>query len=114
MRLAVLRRAPTAKNDRPPQTAGKINQLRPGEVDHFYNAKLIIFPALQTPDEHRRRVEARSPDIEGLVLPDWQAVVRRAYDSWDRNRLVIDTAHRTLDACVEEALILWRSDPTHL
>lgn len=62
------------------------------------------------PGEHRRRVEARSPDMEGLILPDWQAVVRCTYDSWDHNRLVIDTAHRTLDACLEEALILWRKN----
>jgi predicted kinase len=56
------------------------------------------------PIEHRRRVETRSSDIEGLILPDWQTVVQRTYDKWNRDRLVLDTAHRNLGACVEEVL----------
>lgn len=32
------------------------------------------------PVEHRRRIETRSSNIAGLVLPDWHAVVSRAYD----------------------------------
>ena len=56
------------------------------------------------PAEHRRRIETRSSDIAGLVLPDWNAVAGRAYDAWDRDRIIVDTAHRSLEACVEEAL----------
>lgn len=56
------------------------------------------------PAEHRRRIETRSSDIAGLVLPDWDAVAGRVYDARDRERIVVDTAHRSLDACVEEAL----------
>jgi predicted kinase len=55
------------------------------------------------PIEHRRRIETRSSDIIGLALPDWDAVVLRAYDKWNCDRLVIDTAHRDLGVCVEEA-----------
>jgi predicted kinase len=58
------------------------------------------------PIEHRRRIETRSSDIVGLDLPNWSAVEVRAYDEWKRDRLVIDTAHRRLEDCVEEALSL--------
>jgi predicted kinase len=60
------------------------------------------------PAEHRRRIETRSTDIEGLNLPDWDAVVARLYDNWNRDRLVVDTAHRSLEVCVEEAFDLLR------
>jgi len=43
-------------------------------------------------DEHKRRVEARTPDIPGHTLPTWQEVHERDYRPWDRERLVIDTA----------------------
>ena len=33
--------------------------------------------------EHRRRVEARQSDIEGLEPPKWQAVISREYETWD-------------------------------
>jgi len=56
--------------------------------------------------EHRRRVETRSSDIKGLDLPGWDAVAARAYDDWNRDRFVIDTAHRSLEQCVEEAFFL--------
>ncbi|MEU0585165.1 AAA family ATPase [Streptomyces sp. NPDC006132] len=42
--------------------------------------------------EHRRRVASRSVDIPDLPLPDWQQVVDREYEPWDREHLVIDTA----------------------
>lgn len=58
------------------------------------------------PIEHRRRIETRSPGIVGLMLPDWHAVTERAYDDWRRDRCVIDTAHRSLESCVDEALAL--------
>ena len=45
------------------------------------------------PAEHRRRVETRRSDIEGLVVPTWQAILDRCYEPWDSPRLVIDTAH---------------------
>ncbi len=58
--------------------------------------------------EHRRRIETRSSDVAGLALPGWDAVVARAYEEWKRDRLVVDTAHRNLEACVDEALDLLR------
>lgn len=42
-------------------------------------------------DEHRRRVEQRVSDIEGLVLPDWQDVLQRDYAPWPEADLRLDT-----------------------
>ena len=43
-------------------------------------------------DEHRRRVESRTPDIPGFTLPTWQDVVTHDYRAWDRDRVVIDSS----------------------
>jgi predicted kinase len=42
--------------------------------------------------EHRRRVENRSVDVKGLILPTWAEVGDREYEPWHRDRLVVDTA----------------------
>ncbi|EHJ48428.1 kinase [Solidesulfovibrio carbinoliphilus subsp. oakridgensis] len=55
-------------------------------------------------EEHRRRIETRTGEVPGLVLPDWQAVIGRDYHPWDRRHLTIDTAGRSVAACV--ALLL--------
>jgi len=47
------------------------------------------------PIEHRRRVERRNPDIDGLILPSWQAVLERDYSLWEEPHLIIDTANLT-------------------
>jgi predicted kinase len=54
--------------------------------------------------EHRRRVERRQSDIEGLKLPAWQEVIDRAYENWDRPHIVIDTASGTVEETVDELL----------
>ena len=41
--------------------------------------------------EHRRRVQARSSDVEGLMKPAWTAVMNREYEPWGREHLVVDT-----------------------
>jgi len=51
--------------------------------------------------EHRRRVEVRSADIPGLTLPDWQSVVAREYQPWHRERIVLDTAGRSVAEVVK-------------
>jgi predicted kinase len=52
--------------------------------------------------EHRRRVETRISDIPGLLLPAWDAVQSRVYEPWNRARIMLDTAARTIDAEVAE------------
>ena len=51
--------------------------------------------------EHRRRVESRAPDISGLALPSWHDVVNRVYETWDRERVVLDTAKDSIDNLVD-------------
>src|SRR5262249_1633746 len=55
-------------------------------------------------DEPRSRVETRSSDIAGLSLPSWDAVTKREYHPWTRPRLVIDTAGKPVEACVDELI----------
>lgn len=53
------------------------------------------------PVEHRRRVEHRRSDIDGLALLSWQAVLERNYTPWHEPHIVIDTAHLTANEAVE-------------
>lgn len=48
-------------------------------------------------EEHRRRVEARESDVEGLSVPTWEQVVGREYEPWTDERLVLDTSGPTAD-----------------
>jgi predicted kinase len=52
--------------------------------------------------EHRRRVESRLGDIPDLTQPTWREVETRDYHPWPRDRIVIDTAGRSLEACLAE------------
>lgn len=51
-------------------------------------------------EAHRRRVESRSCDIAGLRLPTWEAVLDREYNDWSRDRIIVDTANRSVDQCI--------------
>jgi predicted kinase len=63
--------------------------------------------------EHRRRVEARRPDIDGFTLPDWESVASHDYAAWSEPRLVIDTARLSADAAVAtiESQLAAMADP---
>lgn len=54
--------------------------------------------------EHRRRVETRDADVPGLTPPTWRDVIDRDYRPWTRDRIIVDTAGRDLDACVAEVM----------
>ncbi len=54
---------------------------------------------------HRRRIETRMPDIEGLNPPVWREVIDREYQAWDRPHVTIDTAYRTIKETVRELLV---------
>ncbi|HYN09059.1 MAG TPA: AAA family ATPase [Vicinamibacterales bacterium] len=51
-------------------------------------------------EEHRRRIETRTADLEGFRLPTWREVLERRYEPWDRDHTVIDTAGRTAEQSV--------------
>lgn len=50
--------------------------------------------------EHRRRIETRRSDIDGLILPAWRNVLDRDYAPWQEPHLVIDTACLTPDEAI--------------
>jgi predicted kinase len=51
--------------------------------------------------EHRRRIENRTADIDGHSLPTWADVLAREYQPWTHDRLVVDTAGDAPAACVQ-------------
>jgi predicted kinase len=69
-----------------------IGVARRANVQHI-EVEVICSDAL----EHRRRVETRVTDVAGLKLPTWPEVVSRQYDPWNRERIVIDTAARSVE-----------------
>src|SRR5690349_14179770 len=58
------------------------------------------------PAEHRHRVTSRSIDIPGLRPPEWEEVVEREYEPWERERVLVDTAgqapEQSLDALLRD------------
>lgn len=54
--------------------------------------------------EHRRRVETRTVDVEGLVAPTWEEVVQRDYRPWDEPPFRVDTATLSIEEAVREIL----------
>lgn len=56
------------------------------------------------PHAHRHRVEERTVEVPGLVLPTWEEIVTRPYEPWDRDRLIVDTARLTADECLAAIL----------
>jgi predicted kinase len=52
--------------------------------------------------EHRLRVERRGSDIPGLELPTWQQVLARNYEPWNREHVVVDSAHSTIEEMVTD------------
>ncbi|RUM25591.1 AAA family ATPase [Rhizobium vallis] len=63
--------------------------------------------------EHRRRVETRKTDVEGLVKPTWQEVVERAYDDWGQRPVIVDTAAKDVQEIVDALIVELRIDRPH-
>jgi len=55
-------------------------------------------------EEHKKRIESRGNDIQGLALPSWSEIEKRQYDSWDCKRIVIDTASKTVNESFKDLL----------
>jgi predicted kinase len=73
------------------------------DIGYRTNSRVIEVEVVCTDIEtHRRRVETREPDIPGLKLSTWEKILARAYEPWSRNRIVIDTARKTILECVAE------------
>ncbi|OAT22585.1 AAA family ATPase [Proteus myxofaciens] len=50
--------------------------------------------------EHRKRVETRVSEVEGLTLPDWKRVTELDYEPWNREHLILDSYSLSRDECV--------------
>ena len=55
-------------------------------------------------EEHRRRVESRAADIRDHRLPTWAEARDRDYHPWTALRIVVDTAHLSVDQGVRAIL----------
>lgn len=53
-------------------------------------------------EEHKQRVESRITDVEGLQLPSWKDVVNRDYRKWSTERIILDTANKSLTESQKE------------
>jgi predicted kinase len=60
-------------------------------------------------DEHRRRIEARASEADGLPRVTWQQVIDRVYEPWDRPHRVVDTAKRSPQQTLPE-ICRWIAD----
>ncbi len=54
--------------------------------------------------EHRRRVDSRISDINGLKLSAWPDVENREYHDWSRDRIIIDTARKSVTECLHSLI----------
>lgn len=52
--------------------------------------------------EHRQRVEERKNEVKGLRFPTWQEIENREYHSWENERIIIDTANKSIKESFEE------------
>lgn len=48
---------------------------------------------------HKKRVESRKSDIEGLALPSWENVVSRRFERWRVGRVTVDTSQNSISEC---------------
>ena len=53
-------------------------------------------------EKHKKRVETRCSEIAGLKLPTWQEIEKREYHEWTCDRIVIDTANKSVEESFEE------------
>ncbi|VEG98493.1 kinase [Aeromonas encheleia] len=75
-------------------------------------SRLFDYASLIEPTAlHRERVESRTADIAGFALPDWQAVLDRDYEPWDRERLILDRATLSVTQSVEKIVAALAKDP---
>jgi predicted kinase len=75
------------------------------EVAREANVQLVNVEVICSDEaEHRRRVETRTSDILDLVLPTWDKIKNREHHPWTQPRIVIDTAGRSIGACVDELM----------
>ncbi len=53
-------------------------------------------------EEHKKRIETRKSEIENLYLPTWKEVENREYHTWETERIIIDTANKSIKESLKE------------
>jgi len=53
---------------------------------------------------HKKRIEERVCDIPGSFQPSWEQVINRKYEPWSEDRVIIDTASQSINACFNDLL----------
>jgi predicted kinase len=54
--------------------------------------------------EHQNRIKNRKTEINNLKLPSWDEVIKREYDIWNEEHIIIDTANKTIEASTKELM----------
>jgi len=54
------------------------------------------------PVEHRRRIESKEPDLDGLPPLTWASVCDRTYEKWSAPHLIVDTAGKSVTEIEQE------------
>jgi predicted kinase len=67
----------------------------------FVNIEVVCSDAR----EHRRRAETRVSEVSGLEQPTWDEIDTREYDAWTVDRIVVDTAGKSIDECEAELIV---------
>jgi len=75
-----------------------MGKCRDAKQQSFVNIEVIC----SDKEEHRKRIETRKNDIQGLKLPTWKDVKNREYHLWESEKITIDTANKSVEECFEE------------
>lgn len=81
-------------------TRSEWNEVANNASAEYINIEIIC----SDKHEHRWRVEARVTEVIGLDMPTWQEVENREYHPWRSNRIIIDTAKKSVEESVHELL----------
>lgn len=69
---------------------------------NFVNIEIVCSDARK----HRSRIETRKSTVPGLLLPTWSEVMNREYHEWTVKRIIVDTAIRSEQECIDYLLFL--------
>lgn len=53
-------------------------------------------------NEHQKRVETRTSEIEGLLSPTWKDIKNREFQPWTSKVITIDTANKSIETSLTE------------
>lgn len=81
-------------------TRNEWNDLARKTLSNYINIEVIC----SDKQEHKNRIEERTSDISGLVLPSWNEIEYRYYEEWKGEVIRIDTARRNENESIDELI----------